>query len=570
MSYEWTRGESIDAWKLNLTGKQRQMFVPNQSGLDGGIDDASLTPSDMESRSPYTSGPLYGEQMSDKWIGSGTLVYDFDCNKYKVATAPANVSGVISLIDTGVQVCKKPYTVDPTWVSGGGQSYGDYMAMFNEWDSGTNTCPPPLWCWKPDIEGPHGSAFVDGPLIMQDIVNVNPWGIGITHYQTILPAYVNGWTVPTPPSYSMCDIGSVAGNNGTYQRSSGIIRAVCDCDGSRTLELINSNDNVIWPVVRPAGLEQESILDREKWTTDRKNRFKKSHWSPVVSRTRTSAPIIPSYSIGEAGGIFVDRITDDGTDAYSLSLSAGIEWYTCNTMSEYNADDPRPHGTGARINLGRWGYVSINAINPEHPWQFQLDGDLDLGSWDPGSHGWDPGTIDPQYLPVAHGILCNGTYYNWMTGGGAPQPWPPNRGIMDGTVQRVLASSSAKTTYGNYASDVQFRVGEIRNGALGISTARWIWGGDYGSDDPTGGCVYFAQSGGVVVGIAPDSPCRPYIDCGGMIHTPNMEWTTQNLVGTANSTMYAWDSSQFFEQRPIKKIDSYRCLETSGKVSGRV
>lgn len=571
MSYEWTRGESIDAWKLNLTGKQRQMFVPNQTGLDGGITNASITPADMESSSPYTTGPLYGQQEHEKWIGAGTLFYDYGSNTYKVMTGPANVSGVISLIDTNVSVCAKSYTVDPQWVAGGGRSMYDYLAEYQEWDQGSdNTCPPPIWCWQADTISGYSSSYVDGPLIVQDIVNVNPWGFGMNHSQAILPAYVNGWTIPTPPSKGYCDIGSVAGNNGTYQRSSAIIRAVCNCDGSRSLELVNSSDNVIWPVVRPMGFEKESILDTERFVQDRKNRWAKTHWSPIVSRKQVSNPIIPSYSIGEGGGVFVDRITDKGTDAWSLSIASGIEWYTCNTMPERNLDDPRPHGTGASVNLGRWGYITISAINPEHPWQFLLDADLDLGSWDPGSHGWDPGTIDPQYLPVAHGILCNGTYYNWMTGGGAPQPWPPNRGIMDGTVQRVLASSSAKTTYGNYASAVQFRVGEIRNGALGISTARWIWGGDYGSDDPTGGCVFFAQSGGVVVGIAPDSPCRPYIDCGGMIHTPNREWTTQNLVGTANSTMYAWDVSQFFEQRPIKKIDSYRCLETSGKVSGRV
>lgn len=275
---------------------------------------------------------------------------------------------------------------------------------------------------------------------MQDIVNVNSMGYGTGHSQAILPAYVNGWTIPTPPSKGYCDIGSVAGNNGTYQRSSAIIRAVCNCDGSRSLELVNSSDNVIWPVVRPMGLEKESILDTEKFKQDRKNRWAKTHWSPVVSRKQVSNPIIPSYSIGEGGGVFVDRITDKGTDAWSLSIASGIEWYTCNTMSEYNSDDPRPHGTGASVNLGRWGYITISPINPEHPWQFLLDADLDIGSIDIGSC-WDPGSEwFRKSLPLAHSPICgqNTGFYGWSERQTQPPGLPDiHRGIIDGSITRL-------------------------------------------------------------------------------------------------------------------------------------
>lgn len=441
MSYEWTRGESIDAWKLNLTGKQRQMYVPNQTGLDGGITNASITPADMESSSPYTTGPLYGQQEHEKWIGAGTLFYDYGSNAYKVMTGPANVSGVISLIDTNVSVCAKSYTVDPQWVAGGGKSMYEYLQEYQEWDQGSdNTCPPPVWCWQADAISGYSSSYVDGPLIVQDIVNVNSMGYGTGHSQAILPAYVNGWTIPTPPSKGYCDIGSVAGNNGTYQRSSAIIRAVCNCDGSRSLELVNSSDNVIWPVVRPMGLEKESILDTEKFKPDRKNRWAKTHWSPVVSRKQVSNPIIPSYSIGEGGGVYVDRITDKGTDAWSLSIASGIEWYTCNTMSEYNSDDPRPHGTGASVNLGRWGYITISPINPEHPWQFLLDADLDIGSIDIGSC-WDPGSEwFRKSLPLAHSPICgqNTGFYGWSERQTQPPGLPDiHRGIIDGSITRL-------------------------------------------------------------------------------------------------------------------------------------
>lgn len=146
MSYQWTRGESIDAWKLNKTGQQRQMYVQHQSGLAGSLTNASVPPCERTTSS-FVSGPLYAIEETEKWIGAGKLLYDVECQRYKIAIGPSNVSGVMTMVDTCVAVCKKPYTVEPEWVEGARTPMEAYLHQVEQWQCACNTCPPPLWCW---------------------------------------------------------------------------------------------------------------------------------------------------------------------------------------------------------------------------------------------------------------------------------------------------------------------------------------------------------------------------------------------------------------------------------------
>lgn len=97
-----------------------------------------------------------------------------------------------------------------------------------------------------------------------------------------------------------------------------------------------------------------------------------------------------------------------------------------------------------------------------------------------------------------------------------------------------------------------------------------MWQDEYNDENPLCGSILWAPSGGVVLGIASDSPCRPFIDCAGFIHTPNKDWTTNHLVNCSQSKLFQWDGSGIFAWRPPVKKDAYQCLERSGKISGRI
>lgn len=264
------------------------------------------------------------------------------------------------------------------------------------------------------------------------------------------------------------------------------------------------------------GFEKEGIVDTEKFSPDYRHRWAKTHWSPMISRKATTSPVIPSYSVGEGGGVAIDRITDAGTDAFSLRVASGVEFYTSATIAERNTNDPRPHATSAYVPLGTAGYIQISSLGADTPWQFMVSGGLDIGSiavppanYENWRHVDNIGTIKSITYHDDFNKICCGqirvSTANWIgnrydPGSGAPIPqvYCCRRGVIGNIAWGVKATSPA-----------------IVDGTLVAPTAAY---------DPY---TPLRNRTGLISGITTYACCRPpWIDCHGMIHIPNKDATS--------------------------------------------
>lgn len=118
---------------------------------------------------------------------------------------------------------------------------------------------------------------------------------------------------------------------------------------------------------------------------------------------------VPIRAVGELGGTFVYRTLDGGSGEVGIGIASGIEIYDSNTIGNYNACSTRPQSTTARVDFGscgKWGYIQLENINPKHPWQWMLTGQLDIGSgsggcFDPGTR-WFTDAVDCHKIPYAN------------------------------------------------------------------------------------------------------------------------------------------------------------------------
>lgn len=308
------------------------------------------------------------------------------------------------------------------------------------------------------------------------------------------------------------------------------------CKKSWAMKAINENNTFMLPIARRygslQGWENISLYD----TRDIQDRGSSSHWAPVMYGEGGMSNLI--QSIGELGGTFVYQ-TKEGCGScndYGIGIASGIEFYDDISIKEsYNCHDMRPKPTRACAPLGpdgKYGKIIIQSVNTKHPWQFQLSADFDIGSLDPGSCGWDPGSdwweCQIDKMPMANGPICSGYYFNW----GGRHSYPEGdlkKGIMDGSVTRLTNEGSLWC--GMYDDKcAMYRVGEINCGGVGITTASFWWNSEYDKSNPFQGTVSLNRNGGVVTGITNDSSCRPTIDRDGWIHLPNPEWMGKHGV----------------------------------------
>lgn len=348
--------------------------------------------------------------------------------------------------------------------------------------------------------------------------------------------------INTNPSMPTSTWDPATGTTGTIWRRMASIEPNTDitcevsCKKSWAMKAINENNAFMLPIARRygslQGWENISLYD----TRDVQDRGSSSHWVPVMYDESGMSNLI--QSIGELGGTFVYQTKEGcGSDNdYGIGIASGIEFYDDISIKEsYNCHDMRPKPTRACAPLGpggRYGKIIIQSVNTKHPWQFQLTADLDIGSLDPGSRGWDPGSqwweCQIDKMPMADGPVCGGAYFNW----GGRHDYPEGnlkKGIMDGSVTRLTNAGSM--WYGMYDDKCSlYRVGEINCGGIGITTASFWWNSEYDKSNPFYGTVSLNRSGGVVTGITNDSSCRPTIDRDGWIHLPNPEWMGKHGV----------------------------------------
>lgn len=312
------------------------------------------------------------------------------------------------------------------------------------------------------------------------------------------------------------------------------------------MKAINENNAFMLPIARRYGSLQGWGNINLKEDADVKDRGSSSHWAPVMYGEGGMSNLI--QSIGELGGTFVYQTKEGcGSDNdYGIGIASGIEFYDDISIREsYNCHEMRPKPTRACAPLGpggKYGKIIIQSVNPKHPWQFQLTADLDIGSLDPGSRGWDPGSqwweCQINKIPIADGVIGDGSYFNW-TGRHSDPEGNLKRGIMDGSVTRLTNAGSL--WYGMYDNKCSmYRVGEIICGGIGITSASFWWNSQYDKSDPFYGTVSLNRNGGVVTGITNDSPCRPTIDRDGWIHLSNPEWMGKYgvKVPCANNPLY--------------------------------
>lgn len=318
------------------------------------------------------------------------------------------------------------------------------------------------------------------------------------------------------------------------------------CKKSWAMKAINENNAFMLPIARRYGSLQGWGNIYLKEDADVKDRGSSSHWAPVMYGEGGMSNLI--QSIGELGGTFVYQTKEGcGSDNdYGIGIASGIEFYDDISIREsYNCHEMRPKPTRACAPLGpggKYGKIIIQSVNPKHPWQFQLTADLDIGSLDPGSRGWDPGSqwweCQINKIPIADGVIGDGSYFNW-TGRHSDPEGNLKRGIMDGSVTRLTNAGSL--WYGMYDNKCSmYRVGEIICGGIGITSASFWWNSQYDKSDPFYGAVSLNRNGGVVTGITNDSPCRPTIDRDGWIHLSNPEWMGKYgvKVPCANNPLY--------------------------------
>lgn len=318
------------------------------------------------------------------------------------------------------------------------------------------------------------------------------------------------------------------------------------CKKSWAMKAINENNAFMLPIARRYGSLQGWGNIYLKEDADVKDRGSSSHWAPVMYGEGGMSNLI--QSIGELGGTFVYQTKEGcGSDNdYGIGIASGIEFYDDISIREsYNCHEMRPKPTRACAPLGpggKYGKIIIQSVNPKHPWQFQLTADLDIGSLDPGSRGWDPGSqwweCQINKIPIADGVIGDGSYFNW-TGRHSDPEGNLKRGIMDGSVTRLTNAGSL--WYGMYDDKCSmYRVGEIICGGIGITSASFWWNSQYDKSDPFYGAVSLNRNGGVVTGITNDSPCRPTIDRDGWIHLSNPEWMGKYgvKVPCANNPLY--------------------------------
>lgn len=338
------------------------------------------------------------------------------------------------------------------------------------------------------------------------------------------------------------------------------------CKHSWGMKAINENNLYMMPMARRYGnINSEDIFIDQG--SDLKDRGSSSHWTAVMHSEVGLSNLI--QSVGELGGTFVyqTRKSCGGCSDYGVGIASGVEFYDPTTYKEcYNKKEMRPKSTSACVNLGYGGSLKIENVNKKHPWQFKITATPISVS--------DCGTLAdgrPQYSWPEESYLC------WPT---TPGYSCKRKGAVTGELRRVIDGLICEGDQGEIHQNLQYAVGEVKDGDLGIRTATWR---DPGSNPDWRYATNFMwnRQGGVVTGIVEDVPFdspkgKSYIDRDGMIHVRNMcmscaypgggtKVVTNKMLAQATSetSHYSWGwSGQGF------KTSLYPC-ETYDYVSGQ-
>lgn len=493
--YTWIKDEEITAAKLNAMQHRPNMDAVNRSGLGfGGLDDSALSDCVINA-----DGGTWGISIprrvtiTEHELGNLHYEYNHENEEYSIKTGAAGVTG---------KVQKDAGTIG--WFNGSGIDL---------------TCKNYIW----------------------EKINTDYWGNPTKIERCVSPCSGLDTQMWDPSTYTL---GTVWRRIGTIEKDS----RFCDAGTNATwaYNAVNENNAFALPVARRWGWDSGSNTLVVANTEDINARYPQSKWAATV--LNDNGLTVPVQGVGELGGVkiyntFCGNTNED--NRMGIGIAAGIEFYDPTSYNlYYNCICTRPKPTSACIPFGpegKYGHIRIDAINPFSPWQFMLSGELDIGSWDPGSRGWDPGSHWLDCIPLADGPICGTrSFYGWE--GRFSQPpglADMKHGLIDGSVTRLTNQDILWCgAFNSWCAT--FRPGEINCGGIGIGTAQFEWTSNFYKDTPLDGTVAANRNGGLITGIANDSPCRYSIDQHGFIHAPNPDWMGKHGVNIpcANNPLF--------------------------------
>lgn len=494
MSYHWTSTEVLTAEKLNKMQQQPLMYHINNAGVQGGLDGSSLSMEtigcDLGTRIEISSPVQTGEHER----GNYKMEYETSTEQWQLKSGSSGVTGVVAK------------------------------------DAGTGAWL--LTCTNSKATNWHH-------------IKTDKWGNVLESKQVLDEC---GHTTV------MWDPGTTTGNGEIWRRMGTVekderFKCLNSCATRQWIyTATNENNALILPVARRVGWNKPGAINVCN-NNETKNRLEKSHWAPTVFPDKGAT--VPIQGAGELGGTFVYNAIDGGNNTVGIGIASGIEFYDKNTIACKNNNDPRPKSTTARVDFGECGkngYIQISNINPLHPWQFELTGELDIGTG--GGGCFDPGTdwfntqIEEGKVPYANSPWSYNGAPVWQEFSSDDDYIIPEGCGRDG----IISARSIKRVYLNRDaelcrpwSEIEYRytVGDIIDGQINIGTALQIWpneqpgcvGQDY--SNPRNCAVRYNPNGGTVTGIINDNEGWPTIDTYGVIHLPDRKYMGNHFVAKA-------------------------------------